>query len=216
MPAKVPAGRKATGAIAAAFAEEPWLYSYDLPDDRDTPVKIEEVRQWDQLDLAGTKHRNVFGLKFVGKKKILLLTSKATFKAMAKLHGKTFEGWVGKEISLYVDEVDAFGQTVDAIRIRTPGRGRSQAARAAGEFLDTGDPGPSAPPPGIDAGPARPAAGTTAPSLDLDGDDFDGAVSALDLTAEEAGAVLAEHGGDRAKAAKALSRRVDQLNARQT
>jgi hypothetical protein len=143
-----PAGRKATGPIAAVFADEPWLYSYDLPDDRDITVKVEEVLKWDRLDLAGTTHRNVYGLKFAGKKKILLLTAKATFKAMAKLHGKTFEEWVGKEVTLYVDEVDAFGQTVDAIRIRTPKRGRSQAAQAGSDFL-AGDPGPGAPPPGF-------------------------------------------------------------------
>lgn len=209
-----PAARKATGSIAAVFADEPWLYSYDLPDDRDVTVKVEEVRHYPRVDLGGQKHTNVYGLKFVGKKKVLLLTAKATFKAMAKVGGKTFEDWVGKEIALYVAEVDAFGQTVDAIRIRTPKRGRSQAAQSASAFLGGGDdPGPGDPPAGFDDPPAaKPAVpGGELPFVDA----FAQAVNVLGLTPDEARALLVEHDGDRVAAAHTLARRVDELNARE-
>ena len=211
--ARVPQPRKATGSIAAAFADEPWLYSYDLPDDRDIAVKVEAVLHYPTVDLAGTNHRNVYGLKFAGKKKVLLLTSKATFKAMAKLHGKTFDGWVGKEISLYVDEVDAFGQTVDAIRIRTPKRGRGAATQSAAAFLDD-DPGPeefgpmstTKPSPGATPAPATtPATG----ELPLEGPPeyrklYAALTAKLAMGLPEAAKFLGAHGGDNEKAYRAL------------
>lgn len=159
----LPPGKKATGSVAAAFADDPFLYSHDLPDDRDTPVRVQEVLHWDRLEVAGVKYQNLFALRFVGKRKILPLNCKARFKAMVKVGGRNFESWEGKEISLFVAEVDAFGQTVDAIRIRTPGRGKGRA-RDAENWLD-GDPGP--------AEPSGPEAGTAAskPPGDLISDD---------------------------------------------
>jgi len=47
-----------------------------------------------------------------------LILNKTNFNQIATLHGQNSEAWGGKAITLYVTQVDAFGETHDAIRVR--------------------------------------------------------------------------------------------------
>lgn len=47
-----------------------------------------------------------------------MVMNKVNQKRMAKLFGPFIEKWVGKRITLYVDKVSAFGEMVDALRVR--------------------------------------------------------------------------------------------------
>ena len=47
-----------------------------------------------------------------------LILNKTNFKMIAALHGLNSQTWSGKAIALYVTQVDAFGETHDAIRVR--------------------------------------------------------------------------------------------------
>jgi hypothetical protein len=47
-----------------------------------------------------------------------LILNKTNFNQIAMLHGQNSEAWGGKAITLYVTQVDAFGETHDAIRVR--------------------------------------------------------------------------------------------------
>lgn len=58
-------------------------------------------------------------LSFQGKQKGLV-ANKTNANRIAKLYGDDTDGWVGKEIVLYTDQVDFQGNTVDAIRVRGP------------------------------------------------------------------------------------------------
>lgn len=61
-----------------------------------------------------------------------LVLCKTNAKIIATLYGNDTENWVGKRITLYPAKVDAFGQTVDAVRIR-PQIPTGQASSAPGE-----------------------------------------------------------------------------------
>ena len=43
---------------------------------------------------------------------------KRNAKIIAKLHGNDVDGWVGKAIALYATTCDAFGETVECVRVR--------------------------------------------------------------------------------------------------
>jgi hypothetical protein len=69
---------------------------------------------------------NKLVISFEGKKKTLVC-NKTNANRIAFAHGTDTDGWVGKEIQLYVDLVDFKGDTVEAIRIRP----KKPAARAS-------------------------------------------------------------------------------------
>lgn len=208
----LPRGRKATGPISAAFADDPFLYAYDLPDGVDVKVTIEQVEQHDRLDIAGNKHANVHVLRFVGKKKVLPLLAKKLVKAVAKIHGKSFDLWEGKPITLYVAEETNFGELQDVIRIRVPKRGR--ADRSAQDFLHGDDPGPDG---FVDAG-ARGESTKTEPTKDataaLHGESpaddqmaFENAAHVAGLSQAESDELLADNDGNYKRAHDELAKR---------
>ncbi len=61
---------------------------------------------------------NKLVITFDGKKKTLVC-NKTNANRIAHAYGTDTDGWIGKEIQLFVDQVDFKGEIVDAIRIRT-------------------------------------------------------------------------------------------------
>lgn len=53
-----------------------------------------------------------------GTKERRMVLNKTNAKVIAKLYGSEVDGWVGKRIVLYPTTAQAFGETVDCIRIR--------------------------------------------------------------------------------------------------
>lgn len=106
------------GPTGALKAHSQWLGVSDLPWDRDTPVTIEYA-----IVIAGEKMGtddpvSGGGLKFYKAKKQWILPSTCR-KQLERMFGRDAEGWIDKEIILYVDpSVMAFGQNTGGIRIR--------------------------------------------------------------------------------------------------
>lgn len=61
---------------------------------------------------------NKLVITFEGKKKALVC-NKTNANRIAHAYGTDTDDWIGKEIVLFVDQVDFKGELVDAIRIRT-------------------------------------------------------------------------------------------------
>lgn len=62
-----------------------------------------------------------------------LLLNKTNARTIAALHGKAPKAWAGKRITLFAEEVDAWGQRKEAVRIRPrvpDAVGRGQRARS--------------------------------------------------------------------------------------
>jgi hypothetical protein len=75
----------------------------------------------ESVELKEFDDGNKFLLTFQGKKKGLV-ANKTNSKRIAALYGDDTDGWLGREIILYTDQVDYAGKTVDAIRVRGPKR----------------------------------------------------------------------------------------------
>jgi hypothetical protein len=60
-------------------------------------------------------------LTFQGKKKALVC-NKTNANRIAFLYGTNTDGWIGREIVLFVDVVDFQGRTVEAIRVKPPAK----------------------------------------------------------------------------------------------
>jgi hypothetical protein len=98
-----------------------YLGSWDLPEGRDVPVRIREVRQ--ATELAGKKTKK-FVLFFDGKEKGLVGNATAG-KTMQGMYGPMVEDWRGKWIALYVTTTSSPEGEVPCVRIRpTPPKGR--------------------------------------------------------------------------------------------
>ena len=108
-------------------------------------VKIDNL----QMSDGGTEDKPVVMFEKTDKKLVLNKTNATT---IAKLYGSEARGWAGKAITLYPTECQAFGKTVDCIRIRSkaPKSKPSPEPEAA----------PAEPVSAADAGPEQPASGS--------------------------------------------------------
>ena len=100
------------------YFPSPWLNATDIgPVGTERIVHI--VREIGELlkDPKTGENQSKPTLTLVEFGKALIL-NKTNFKQIAALHGPNSESWAGKVISLYVTQVDAFGETHDAIRVR--------------------------------------------------------------------------------------------------
>lgn len=90
-------------------------------------VKIEELKRTDGS--SDNKPIVYFAemVKRQGDDNKVLVLGKTTAMQIAASHGKTTEAWHGKKITLYPARVKAFGEMVDAIRIRLPDEKRRGA-----------------------------------------------------------------------------------------
>ena len=76
---------------------------------------------------------NKLVITFDGKKKTLVC-NKTNANRIAHAYGTDTDGWIGKEITLFVDQVDFKGEIVDAIRIRAQ---KPAAPKSEGDPRDT-------------------------------------------------------------------------------
>lgn len=98
-----------------------YIYAYDLAKDGkpvDVTVTIREVRavKVQNADKKPQKKPIVFFKESKDDRGLVLC--KTNGKVIAGMFGNRTEDWIGKRITLYSTMVDAFGQTVEAIRIR--------------------------------------------------------------------------------------------------
>jgi hypothetical protein len=83
---------------------------------QDVTVTIASISQSDlRVESGGTESK--FVMMFKGKKKKFVL-NKTNAVAIAALHGKQADDWIGKRITLYPTTCPAFGAIVDCIRVR--------------------------------------------------------------------------------------------------
>jgi hypothetical protein len=147
------------------------LNSADLQG-RDVTVVIERVVQVEVEDMKDPKKKKTyFDVFFKGKKKPLLF--KATnCKSMTKLTGtRITEKWVGVAITLFPTMVNAYGDRVEAIRVR-PEKPSAEmiaaAERVAGGPREQGTPSVNKEAPSVNKeapnGPAGPSQGTATSS----------------------------------------------------
>jgi hypothetical protein len=120
-----------------------YLYAFDLKG-RDVTVTIKEVRAVlvkNADKKQGEKKPIVFFKESKDHRGLVLC--KTNGKTIASLYGNDTEGWIGKRITLFPTEVDAFGKTVEAIRVRNK---PPQQTAKAGEFAEVAEaPAPEAP-----------------------------------------------------------------------
>lgn len=103
---------------AGILKDSNWLNAESLPPDRDTVVQIEAVVRRKLVKFKNEEKRGYGSLRFAGKDKELGLNA-THIHTLCQLFGANTGDWRGKYIALYVDpDVQAFGRTVSAVRIR--------------------------------------------------------------------------------------------------
>jgi hypothetical protein len=95
-----------------------YLGSFSLPDGKDLVLTIKAVAV-EQVTGNQGKKEDCCVVRFDGDHLPMIL-NRTNAKTIEKVHGTPFiEEWVGKSIQLYVAKgIKAFGDTVDALRIR--------------------------------------------------------------------------------------------------
>jgi hypothetical protein len=97
-----------------------YIGSYDFQPGQELKVTIEKIENVN-IELYNGKKletKNCMLAHFKGAKKPMIL-NKENMKVITKVAGSPYiEQWVGKEITLYVTKVAAFGSMVDAVRVK--------------------------------------------------------------------------------------------------
>lgn len=95
-----------------------YMGAYALDPDKDTIGTIDRVRKEDVQSPNGSKEEcAVLHFKESDLKPLVLNVTNS--KQIERLYGSPYvEDWQGKKIQLYIAQVQAFGETVDAVRIR--------------------------------------------------------------------------------------------------
>ena len=94
-----------------------YLGAYALEPGKDLIVTIESVKKEMVKDANGTDAECLV-LHLKGTKPFIC--NKTNAKAISKATGSNFiEDWTGKSISLYIANVRAFGENVEAVRVRS-------------------------------------------------------------------------------------------------
>lgn len=86
----------------------------------DRVVTITHIEMEDLVTMSGKKRKTEAKptLTFDGKQKRLVL-NKTNAKTIAKMYGDDTKKWIGKKITIYATTCEAFGETVECIRIRS-------------------------------------------------------------------------------------------------
>jgi hypothetical protein len=93
-----------------------FLGAWDFEEGSTPVVKIEKVTEEEVMNLDGKKEPCII-MYFEGCKPMIL--NKTNMKSISKSVGSAkFEDWLGNEVTLFTCQVKAFGDTVDAIRIK--------------------------------------------------------------------------------------------------
>ena len=94
-----------------------YLGAYALEPNQDLVATITDVKTEQVMNADG---RNEECLVAHLKDQKPLIVNKTNAKAIAKVSGSNYiEDWKGKQIALYISNVKAFGELVEAIRVRT-------------------------------------------------------------------------------------------------
>lgn len=97
-----------------------YIGSHDFQPGQELTVIIESVNK-ERIELFNGKGMDIKDCvlaKFKGAKKPMIL-NKENMKLITKVTGTPYiEQWVGKSITLHVVPVRAFGETVDAVRVK--------------------------------------------------------------------------------------------------
>jgi hypothetical protein len=94
-----------------------YIGSHDFQPGQELKVTIDKVVQEKVKGMDG-KDKDCIVAYIVGAKKPLIL-NKTNCKIISRLHDTPYiEEWQGKVITLYVAKVSAFGDNVDAIRVK--------------------------------------------------------------------------------------------------
>ena len=95
-----------------------YLGAYALEDGKDLVAQIKSVGQEMVCGPDGRKEECTVA-HFMDKNVKPMILNTTNCKAIAKMYDTPFiEEWVGKSISIYIAKVKAFGDVVDALRIR--------------------------------------------------------------------------------------------------
>ena len=93
-----------------------YLGAYSIEPGKTLTVKIKEVKK-ELVKGEGGKSEECIVAQIEGQKPMIL--NRTNCKAITKIYNSPFiEDWKGKEITLYVAQVKAFGDLVDALRIK--------------------------------------------------------------------------------------------------
>lgn len=92
-----------------------YIGAYALDPGKDLIVQIEQVRR-EMVTGADGKKEECTVAHLVGQKPLILNVTNC--KTIEKLYGPYIEDWGGKYITLYAAKVKAFGDVVEALRIR--------------------------------------------------------------------------------------------------
>lgn len=94
-----------------------YLYAFDLKG-RDVTATIREVRAVKVTNAQKKEQKKPIVTFKESKDARGLVLCKTNGKTIAAMYGNDTDAWVGKRITLFAAMVDAFGATVEAIRIR--------------------------------------------------------------------------------------------------
>lgn len=94
-----------------------YLGSYDFEEKEERTLKITKVEKIPVMGADG-KQEDCTVCHFEGSKPMILNSTNA--KAITKATGTPYiEEWAGKTVTLYTQKIRAFGEMVDALRIKT-------------------------------------------------------------------------------------------------
>jgi len=94
-----------------------WMGSYSLPEGKDIIVTIKESKK-DKVTGPTGKKEECFVCYFTEYEKGMIL-NRTNCKTLEKLFKSPYPvDWIGKKIQLGIDTVSAFGESVEALRIR--------------------------------------------------------------------------------------------------
>lgn len=90
--------------------------AYELQPGEERTLTINKTAREEVANTAGTKTL-CFVAYFTESNKPMVL-NKTNCKTIAKLYGANVEGWIGKRIIIKSEQVKAFGELVDALRVK--------------------------------------------------------------------------------------------------
>lgn len=94
-----------------------YMGSYSLPDGKDIILTIKETKK-EKVTGPGGKKEDCFVCYFVESDKPMIL-NRTNCKTIEKIYKSPFiEDWPGLRVQLGIDTVSAFGESVEALRIR--------------------------------------------------------------------------------------------------
>jgi len=92
-----------------------YLGAYSL----DTPTMVVEIKRVEKKEIIGSegKKDEAIVAQLIGQKPMILNATNC--KTIASLYGNYIEDWAGKQITLFIANVKAYGTTVEALRVES-------------------------------------------------------------------------------------------------